>query len=1124
MKSLSADYLTNLLARSDIRDQLEKAVGKTALETIVRFDAAWTGPNLPSFEPARPGSDVSEFGAQKGGPDLPALEAAGLSTPADAATPPLDISGALLRAAISYNYHLDALNPDVRTRAWLLRQSVLVCASGAKHLRLLNAERQRLLNSVDATLALPSLLGEYEADDRAMLSTPNAELEKLADTYLREFLRGRSVSDALLANHRRAITAAREELEGVMNISPSVPSLAECRRRAGLAEILIPLGILIGVDPAKAPKSVGDRFVGRAEELLILRSVVDELASHSVLESASRGFHRVIRSKPRLLSLVARGGLGKTALVAKFLYDHATLSRQQFPFAYLDFDRSDVQPRGPGLMLLEICRQLSFQYPNAEQALHQLSEQMRQSLMGRATGDLRQWCKTFRSIIRTALRLNGAATFLLVLDTLEIVESDLAATEGVVILLRTLGADSEDPFLEFCVVAAGRSGVDQLSVGDAFEVTPLKLQPLSVDDARGMVEQLGKDLLPNEWVESWSRRIAGRKKDPDSRREPLSLRVAVEMVRDTKPDMRATVVDDIVRLGESADDKFVAALYERRILDHVRDERARKLAWPGLVARNVTRHMAREVLAPVCGLDASEAEVAFDLLSRETWLVEGQPGGDSIRHRRELRARTLPLMRRRDPERFNRVVEALIVYYADRDPVEHVYYVLLRGDKEEIYSDRSLHGYLPEFVVDIQDFETGSPAWNLIQAKFGKRSLEFDHMSQLPDDLLWEHLGRTGSGLRGINDRRIEPRVQLLAERDRPASSDDVGQQSAWQAIQIKCGFWSRLDPAALVIPSAQFDLTQFAFYVAQLSLAGERPPAYWTQRYPALIDSLYSSRGNDNWHALTQSLITAGLYDPTLFAHIEWRLGDSLAGASGQGRMRECSLRFLLQVGFETQGTALTIWAKAEKDRILGGISFAEYAILVHWAGGSGSRGRGASDKFRALATEHRDAIERGSMAEVPRQILKERDVIAEATTLLSAIATWGDRSRIQRFARQYCSVRQPEWIVPFAYLLNACLPQTWQQVVGQEVSSDRYDPGRQGFFGQITSTLRRSRIPADLIEYLMLADRAGDFDTVVRRLCELIDANRNVDIQSLDKIRRQARTKMVNVEMVVPGHTRNG
>jgi hypothetical protein len=1095
MKGPSASYLTGLLASEDIREQLEKAVGKTIIETI------------------------ELFGSPPKGPDAPAPEAVSAEAMSDPMTPPDEISEALQRAAISYNYQMDAVRPDDEARAWLLRQSVLVSAHGSKHLRLFKAERERVLNSDGAATALASLLAEHEASDRVVLSTSDEKFENLADAYLREFIRGRGVPDERFraANHRRAIAAAREELDGVNNLSSSVPSLLECRRRAGIEEILTPLGIMIGVDPSGAPGNRSDRFVGRVDELRSLREVIDELDSHSVFESASRGYHRLTRRKPRLLTIVARGGLGKSALMAKFLYDHATLSRQQFPFAYLDFDRSDIQPRGPGLMLLEICRQLSFQYSDAKQSLDRLSEQIRLSLAGREAGSLLGWCQQFRTIVRATLDSNAAATFLLVLDTMEIVDADPEAMNGVVALLRALTAE---PFAEMCVVAAGRSGVEDLSIVGGFEVTPLKLQALSVADARVLVDKLGKSLLSGEWNEGWSQRIAGLKKDPESRREPLSLRLAVEMVRDTAPELRESVVDDIRQLGERAGDEFVAALYERRILDHIRDKRARKLAWPGLVARRVTRQMAREVLAPICELDPPEAEEAFDILSREGWIVDHEPASDSIRHRRDLRARTLPLMRHYAADKFNRVIEALLAYYVDRDPLEHAYYLLLRGD-EKVYSDQRLLQYLADLAPDVQDFEPGSPGWNLIQAKFANRLLELDHMRGLPDDLLWEHLSRTGSGLRGINDRRIEPRVQLLIRRRPPGTDGDILQKSAWQAIQIKCGLWSRLDPDQMVLPPTQYDLTQFAFYVAQLSLAGERTPDSWVRRYPQLIELLYGSRGNDNWHALTLGLVTAGLYDPQLFAHLDSRLVSPLAGASGQGRMRECSLRVLMQIGIATFPMALSVWAGAEMDRLRAGIAFAEYAVLVRSVGDVTLEGIGASSHFRNLVARYRSAIDGGSLAELPRWLIQEDEAVADAMALLGIIATWTDRERVQQFARRYISVRQPEWIVPFAYLLNEHLPANWHERAADEFSRNQYDPVSQGFLGQIASAIRRSRMPSDVIEYLTLADRAGDFDGTVRRLCEMIETDGKIDVQGLNSTRTRARQQMLELgqqEMLRP------
>lgn len=1082
MKGLSNSYLTDLLANPQARALLEKAVGRDVLEAV-----------------ANAGRAVVEQIAQP--------EAVIEDTTKD--IPPV-VDEDMLQAATSYNFNPEESADDAE-RGWLVRQAKMVSVGARRLLRLYNSERRRILDAPEATSLLPLLLAAREVADRATLAAKTVDFDRLVDAYLREFLRGNfsSAASQLPALHQRAAVAAREALDGIGRLPPAAPSLADFRRQANLAEILAPLGVIIGIAD-DAPVGSKDRFVGRSDQLATLRGVVDELRSETLLEGLRRSVQRLVRRKPRLLTIKARGGLGKTALVAKFLYDHATKPGERFPFAYLDFDRSDIQPRAGGLLLLEICRQLACQYGEEESALADLSDQIRNVLAGRATGSLTSWCKTFRVIVRQIIsRSSHSATFLLVLDTLEIVDADPDAMLGVVSLVRTL---VEEPFIELCLVAAGRSGFEEFLEIEAFEVTPVVLPPFSLEDARAMISRLGIDLLQSEWKSNWANRLAGRKTDPAVRREPLSLRLAVELVRNADPAQRDKVVADIERDGEKADQAFVARLYERRILDHVRDKHAQKLAWPGLVARRVTLDMAKNVLAPICGLTPDEAEAAFAILGREGWIVDVEDGGRTLRHRRDLRARTLPLMRRHNPELFNKVSDALIDYYGQSqtaDAIEHAYYTLLRSEDDKLFSTVVEPTILAELYGDLDDFEVGSSAWVLLQARCGRRPLELEPMRRLPDELVWDHLGRTGSGLRGVNDRKIEPRTAMLMHRGPPATNE-LAAMGPWQAIQIKCGLWNNLTPSNLTVPLSQYDLTLFAFYIAQLSLAGEVAPDFWAKRYPILIERLYSARGTDNWHALTFSLTAAKLYDPVLAAHIDRRIVSSLEGASGQGRLRDISLRTLLALGDESRMPALSAWCVAEPDRISSGISFAEFAALA-WATDYevAAHNFPAAEKLMESAHAFRTSSAARDIATLPRVFHKEKQVVLYAGEMIRAIGSSADARRVKAFGGLYGRIREPEWIIPFAYLLNGSLRPDWKARLLESRSPQINSSDRDGLFNPLQTLLRRPVWPDDMVVLLTAADRAGDFEGILSHLQPLLRDGEADAVSKLQGIRQLARRR---------------
>src|SRR6185369_12765398 len=98
-----------------------------------------------------------------------------------------------------------------------------------------------------------------------------------------------------------------------------------------------PLRLLIGAHGARDGIPRHDRFRGRADELKQLRAFVDELRSHGAMEAAIRFSKRKGRAligeeAPDLMMVVARGGLGKSTLLAKFVLDHALDQIQPFPF------------------------------------------------------------------------------------------------------------------------------------------------------------------------------------------------------------------------------------------------------------------------------------------------------------------------------------------------------------------------------------------------------------------------------------------------------------------------------------------------------------------------------------------------------------------------------------------------------------------------------------------------------------------------------------------------------------------------------------------------------------------------------------------------------------------------
>jgi hypothetical protein len=219
-----------------------------------------------------------------------------------------------------------------------------------------------------------------------------------------------------------------------------------------------------------------------------------------------------------------------------------------------------------------------------------------------------------------------------------------------------------------------------------------------------MAELLGRTAIGDAWKQNWSEAFTGKERNScwfttvkralttreEVRREPLTVRVAVDLI--LEPDKRQSVVDEIREIKDDQGKTFAAHLYERRILYNVRNENAEKLAWPGLVLRRDTLEIARDFLADLCELSKDDVPQAFRSLAEEVWMVARD--GDALKHRPELRARTLPLMRGHAAEKFDRIAAAAVVYFEglkDRSRehrAEWIYHRLLSGaDIEDVAPD-----------------------------------------------------------------------------------------------------------------------------------------------------------------------------------------------------------------------------------------------------------------------------------------------------------------------------------------------------------------------------------------------------------------------------------------------------
>lgn len=913
---------------------------------------------------------------------------------------PLGSTG-LLSAALQHTYSLEDLLAFPREENYLVAHSSLVSIDGKRKLRLENAARAEILNAAKEAGTLKGAIeqGVVGIEPVSADTSRGNSLESRTTEWIRDILMGFGSSPAgngVLEG--RARIAALEALSEFGDGTRRREEIQNAESEWGMKDLLEPLLILIGIDPEREG---ADRFAGRKADLKKLRMFVDVLEAESNLEGFERQvgrFARAFKGRQRLLELVAGGGMGKSTLIAKFVIDHARNARAPFPFAYFDFDRSTLQPRDAANLLSETARQLALQFPEKRLALHGLR---RESASG-ITSKIGETAYKLREIVESILREQHAPVFLLVLDTLEVVQSDPRDVAGICAFLDSLVSDE---FPRLAVVASGRSEVPELrELQGKWSASRHELKTLSIPDARDMADRLGQSLLPELWGKKWGGQIAGRDQSSLVRREPLCIRIAVELVRSAPHEEREALLSRIETMEE---DQYLGRLYGERILNHIRSTPARKLAWPGLIVRRINRQLVVDVLAPICNLSEQDIDPALEILGREVWIVERE--GEQLRHRPDLRARTLPWMRRFDRSRFLTVCDAMVDYYGkDRNDdqnraSEYVYYRLLRGDDPTGITE--MHGHaLDHFLASVRDdFEQDLPAWEYVKAWVDPVLLPQPLLAKVPDTLAWQHVARVGASLCSLEDARIHRRVQEMAVRT-GSKTPGLSQEGrhAQRSILIKTGQWTR----ALEFRGLPEEATHLLSLCYLASRAGEFDSprelvslALRTADWQSMAFCLPVARRSVNGRLVRE-------LDQQIRSTI---LSSGIAASNAPGAVRTATI-----FGDVCVPTMCEFWSDAwgQGGKLLNAsISSGELAVLD------------------AIEKEHAFAVVAASS---PKRITDPKELERARSVMRRLIQRIGDTSggdaepdrapdlvRARYQLRRFLIQRDPDWCVPIGYLL---------------------------------------------------------------------------------------------------------
>ncbi|HKQ12510.1 MAG TPA: AAA family ATPase [Steroidobacteraceae bacterium] len=526
----------------------------------------------------------------------------------------------------------------------------------------------------------------------ARLATPAAMLELLSKN---EHERGSPLQQQFEQTLRGKMPPLAKqsitELEASLQISiwleqlalGNVPRPDEVRRVLGVERFVQPFRRL-----------AGDHFAGRVNELDELRLFVGILPPETLTARVRGQVSRLLSVKPKaILNLFGPGGVGKSALVARFFLDHIKQpDRERVPFAYIDFDSPFINIRDLSSVVGEMHRQLRLQFPQLPATLPpmQSAESVRKNL----------------SSILEQIATAAQQPFLVVLDTFEEVQyGGEAQALPLFDLLQAM--QKEWPFLR--VLVSGRLPIQSLTLNGVKPV-PLELEGVDEPAAVAILDRAG---VAPELARTLIKQVG---------RVPLSLRLAAAVVakqgaaKDGVKDLDTTSY-----LFFSVSDEVIQGQLYERILEHLHSPALEKLAHPGLVLRTLNADVIFEVLNEPCELHLTEPDQAaalYDALAKETALVSIEADG-GLKHRPDVRRTMLKLLVEKSPRKARDIRHRAIEYYSKKTGpsalAEELYHRLMLGEKlyarAEDLRNRdvriSLGPSLPEMPVSAQLFLSG---------------------------------------------------------------------------------------------------------------------------------------------------------------------------------------------------------------------------------------------------------------------------------------------------------------------------------------------------------------------------------------------------------------------------------
>jgi len=467
------------------------------------------------------------------------------------------------------------------------------------------------------------------------------------------------------------------------------------------------------------------------------------------------------------------GGVGKSALLARFILDHVEAQKKdRFPFVYLDFDRPNLSALEPETLLIEAARQLSIQYRDIPEISIKFSNFYNQWGQSYDTlieeGSSGQISLNSERKIKSKTKNKGALQsdflilikelasnenkpFLMVLDTFE--EVQFKGTEFVYAVLEFV-ENLRRNFPKIRIVISGRSPVDKK------RTTELELGNLDTEAACGFVSGIG--ITDPATAKIIAEKIGGN---------PLSLKLATDLVKQYGvEEIKVIKTTKTVKLffSKNLPEIEVQGILYKRILEHIRNEEVKKLAHPGMVLRKITPALILEVLREPCDLKnintMADAELLFREIGKEVALVT-KTEALALKHRPDVRKVMLRLIMQSDKKELAlKIHQSAVAYYSKQtgtmNKVEEFYHRLALGESPRNLEKSWIDG-MEDYLASSCD-ELPEKAQAYIMAKAGIESVNLSvwNFADIEDQI--RHKAKKAANL--LNTGKAEEALKLIKD------------------------------------------------------------------------------------------------------------------------------------------------------------------------------------------------------------------------------------------------------------------------------------------------------------------------------------------------------------------------